>query len=241
MTKYALLIGINYIGTPNELRGCINDVENMKNDLIQNHGYLQENITVMTDNTEIKPTKYNILTILNSFTHQEDMEQFFFHYSGHGSYTGDASGDEKDGRDECLCPIDDTYILDDELKVIFDKFVSPVFCLFDCCHSGTAIDLQFQYAFMKHKWISMGKTTRNNNIVMVSGCEDKQTSADAYIDGKFQGAMTYSYLQAMQRYSNRPTLLQLVLGMRNILRGGNYRQMPQLNCNKQLDINTKWL
>ena len=34
MTKIALLIGINYYGTSAELRGCINDVNNINNYLI---------------------------------------------------------------------------------------------------------------------------------------------------------------------------------------------------------------
>lgn len=241
MTKHAFLVGINYIGTANELRGCINDVQAMKQQLIQHHGYLEENITLINDHTETKPTKHNILSILQTFTHQENMTQFFFHYSGHGSYTQDTNRDEQDGKDECLVSIDLDYILDDELKVIFDKINAQIYCLFDCCHSGTSLDLGFQYAFMKHKWTSVGLSSGTQNILMISGCTDKQTSADAYINGNYQGAMTYAYITTMQRYQQQPSLLQLVLGMRNILRSGNFQQLPQLNSNKKIDLNTKWL
>lgn len=239
--KYALLIGINYLGTHSQLRGCINDAENMKHQLIESHGYLEQNITMLTDYTDVKPTKHNILTSLNSYTDQHDLTELFVHYSGHGSYTKDRNNDEHDGNDECLVSFDHQYILDDELKTLFSSIDSPIFCLFDCCHSGTALDLGFQYNFFKHKWTSVGKSDNRKNILMISGCTDKQTSADAYIDKKFQGAMTYAYLNAMTRYHNRPTLLQLVLGMRNILRKGKFQQLPQLNCNKNLDLNTKWL
>ena len=34
MSKKALLIGINYIGTSSALNGCINDVENIKRYLL---------------------------------------------------------------------------------------------------------------------------------------------------------------------------------------------------------------
>jgi hypothetical protein len=37
--RKALLIGINYIGTRSELRGCINDVHNVRNFLMQRAGY----------------------------------------------------------------------------------------------------------------------------------------------------------------------------------------------------------
>ena len=59
--KKALLIGINYVGTENELNGCINDVKNMKTMLIDKLGYKSQNITMLTDETTKKPTKSNIL------------------------------------------------------------------------------------------------------------------------------------------------------------------------------------
>ena len=124
---------------------------------------------------------------------------------------------------------------------IFDKIKCPIYCLFDCCHSGTALDLNFQYHFMGHKWQQVGGQTSSNQILMISGCLDRQTSADAYINGIFQGAMTYAYLSTMKRYQHCPTLLQLVLGMRYTLKQGRYKQLPQLNCSKQMDIKHYWL
>ena len=61
--KYALLVGINYTGTQNQLMGCINDALGMRTELIEHHGYLPENITVITDETETKPTAHNILIL----------------------------------------------------------------------------------------------------------------------------------------------------------------------------------
>ena len=45
--KYTLLIGINYVGTSGELRGCINDVENTKEILTEKVGYPKENIIAL--------------------------------------------------------------------------------------------------------------------------------------------------------------------------------------------------
>ena len=58
--KRALLIGINYTGTANELQGCINDVLSVNDKLTQN-GF--KNINIMTDLTPIIPTRNNILSI----------------------------------------------------------------------------------------------------------------------------------------------------------------------------------
>ena len=44
--KKALLIGINYTGTANELNGCINDVMNMKTALIDKYEFKNEFIII---------------------------------------------------------------------------------------------------------------------------------------------------------------------------------------------------
>ncbi len=60
--KYGLLIGINYNNTENQLLGCINDTNNIKDTLLQHFSY--NNFDVLTDLTEIKPTKQNIINSL---------------------------------------------------------------------------------------------------------------------------------------------------------------------------------
>jgi hypothetical protein len=56
--KKALLVGINYIGTPYALNGCISDVNSIK-DKISNAGF--KDINILTDLTTKKPTRENIL------------------------------------------------------------------------------------------------------------------------------------------------------------------------------------
>ena len=46
--RKALLIGINYFGTNNELRGCINDVHNMR-ELLISQGFDKSNMVILTD------------------------------------------------------------------------------------------------------------------------------------------------------------------------------------------------
>ena len=43
MSKFALLVGINYYNTNYQLYGCINDVIMMRKYLIEKRGYLNEN------------------------------------------------------------------------------------------------------------------------------------------------------------------------------------------------------
>src|SRR5258706_2340165 len=100
MTKRALLIGINYIGTPSELNGCIIDVKNIKKLLMSNFKYLEQNIVMMTDDVMPFPTKQNMLNEINkivALTKPGDV--LFMHYSGHGSQVYDKNGDERYNND----------------------------------------------------------------------------------------------------------------------------------------------
>ena len=51
--KFALLVGINYKNTVNELYGCINDTNNIRDLLNQKYGY--NTFTFLTDDTNKKP------------------------------------------------------------------------------------------------------------------------------------------------------------------------------------------
>lgn len=76
----------------------------------------------------------------------------FLSYSGHGGTTQDLDGDEENGLDETILPLDFQragIIVDDELHDILVKPL-PVGCrltsIFDSCHSGTALDLPYVYS-----------------------------------------------------------------------------------------------
>ena len=68
-TKKALLIGINYVGTPYRLNGCINDVNKIQSK-INSYGFSNQNIKKLTDNTASKPTRANILLELKIIIYQ---------------------------------------------------------------------------------------------------------------------------------------------------------------------------
>ncbi|KAG9120315.1 Ca(2+)-dependent cysteine protease [Ceratobasidium sp. 392] len=102
--KKALTIGINYFGQTGELRGCINDSNNVKSFLCRQFGYKNEDIVQLTDDTSNprqKPTKANIIAAMQWLVKDaQPNDSLFFHYSGHGGQTKDLDGDEADGQDE---------------------------------------------------------------------------------------------------------------------------------------------
>jgi hypothetical protein len=243
VNKNALLIGCNYIGTQNELNGCINDVENIQNKLKNQYGF--NNILIMTDNTSKKPTKANILdeikVLLNN---SKSGDKLLLGFSGHGTYTRDTSGDEKDGLDEMFVPLDFNCISDDEIKILINNNLKKdvtLFALFDCCYSGTILDLHYQYLDSENydNFTENTKETETiGNVIMISGCMDNQTSADAYINSKYQGAMTWSFLDTLNKNPNL-TWKELITNMRSSLKTSEYEQIPQLSSGKQLDLTTK--
>lgn len=152
-TKRAVLIGINYVGSSAELSGCHNDVNNMVKYIKDVHGFEDENIVLLMDDGEhTEPTKDNIIeawkTLVGSV---EEGDAVFCHYSGHGCKVEDDNGDEEDGFDETLVPVDyqsEGFIRDDD---IFKILVGPLpagstmTAVMDCCHSGTVLDLPFVF------------------------------------------------------------------------------------------------
>lgn len=153
-TKRAVLIGINYVGQQGQLSGCHNDVNNMKNYLTAVHGYEESNMTIlMDDGAHTAPTHDNILKAYQNLANSSKAgDSCFCHYSGHGGKIKDDSGDEDDGYDETLVPVDYNtagQIRDDELfKTLVANMPEGVLltCLMDCCHSGTVLDLPYKYA-----------------------------------------------------------------------------------------------
>lgn len=71
---------------------------------------------------------------------------------GHGGQTKDLDGDEEDGYDEVIYPVDFRqvgHITDDEMHRILVKPLQPgtrLTAIFDSCHSGTALDLPYIYS-----------------------------------------------------------------------------------------------
>lgn len=91
--KLALLVGINSYeaaGT-SSLGGCLNDVELQRQLLIHRFGFNPSDILEVSDNSNIKPTRDNILQAFNEHLIQQadPGDVVVFHYSGHGDLVED--------------------------------------------------------------------------------------------------------------------------------------------------------
>ncbi|KAJ3049026.1 Ca(2+)-dependent cysteine protease [Rhizophlyctis rosea] len=159
--RRALLIGINYTGTNAQLQGCHNDVEKVREWLVKNYPFAEDEIRVLLDtegqSEELVPTRHNIEESMRWLVEGAQAgDAFFFHYSGHGSQAKDTHGDEHDGIDETVVPLDYQtagQIHDDTCSQEINSILvhplprsSRLTAIFDCCHSGSIMDLPYTYS-----------------------------------------------------------------------------------------------
>ena len=225
--KHALLVGINYIGTQYELRGCINDINNMGAYLQDVRGYSSSTIIWMSDVAARKPTRANILAGFKELLQGVRAgDELWFHYSGHGALQSDTNGDEESRMDSCICPIDfdrSGFITDDVIRSALAALVpagARLYVVLDACHSGTGCDLRYKYddssyllnnaahlpaAYDPNAWALRQTSYEYKNyaktageVFCISGCQDSQTSEDAFLGGKPAGALTFCLLQALK-------------------------------------------
>jgi len=246
--RKALLIGINYKGTKAELRGCVNDVKNMKDLLIRN-GFRDDptSMCVLVDDYRSgvhpndSPTKNNIQKALNWLVHNVcSGDVLFFHFSGHGAQVPDKTGIESDGFNETILPVDYNragQIVDDELwgRLVY-KLPNGVrlTAVMDCCHSGTGLDLPYDCNLRAYRWQEDTNPAHSQgDVVLFSGCEDAQTSADVMDKYKAGGAMTNAFLAAYNGHDPFPKFLE---NLHYHLKKRGFKQRPQLTSSQQFDI-----
>ena len=326
--KCALLIGINYTGTDCHLKGCVNDIYDIYG-MCKKNNYnffkilCDDNLPIDHDNNIIlKPTKQNIITAIKSFINNSySGDTLYIHYSGHGSQVKSLINDEDDGLNEVIIPLDyktNGVISDNELRnlivvPLLNKKIK-VRIVFDCCHSGTALDLK--YNLMLRNTMFSGINTNNvsrtldtinnkslisrmvkeqitkeikkyidddivekyvnelsvidndddieiienvnnekniitnklfnsrvNNIndskldiILLSGCYDNQTSADALFNSKFNGALTKNLIKLYNDYMIKksiPNIITFLQDIRNEIKKGQFNQIPQISSESQ--------
>ena len=255
----SLLVGINYKNTDNKLFGAINDTTMISQFMISSMKVPKSQIILCNDDTVIKPTKSNILKlikdIITEINNDDKLTTFWFHYSGHGSYKLDKNGDEDkqndiidgdglDGYDECLVTIDNESLLDDELNELFSLLNKnkKLICIFDCCHSGTALDLPYKYEYKNNKLkVDNNMNKIKCNAVLLSACKDIELATDAYKLSKkykYVGAFTLSLLNSFKK--KKELKIDYIMNYAyHYLKKYNMDQVPQVSTNKKINNNTR--
>ncbi|XP_076888263.1 metacaspase-3-like [Bidens hawaiensis] len=241
--KRAVLCGVTYKGHPKTLPASITNVRSMHR-LLLNLGFQSASIRVLTEEESDPtrtPTRHNIITAMEWLTKgSRSGDSLVFYYAGHGSRVPDASGDEIDGVDEAICPVDYSKsgkILDDEVNEIL---VEPLphgvtlHSIMDTCFSGTVLDLPFLCRIDRrgfYNWevqhpshVSPYGGTSGGTAICISACDDHQNSADTSVfTGNAIGALTHSFVQAVGS-AYRWTYGDLLDNMRRIVREAQQQQ-----------------
>jgi hypothetical protein len=68
--------------------------------------------------------------------------------------------------------------------------------------------------------------------VLITGCRDTQTSADAYIGGSYGGALTYALVAAIREAKGRLSYRELHARTLKYLKKEDFTQVPQLEARK---------
>ena len=145
-------------------------------------------------------------------------------------------------------------ITDDEIRAILVNKVprgARLYVILDCCHNGTGCDVRFKYEDFsillrppstatrtgavwrtQQKAFVQGKYAETaGEVFMISGSRDEQTSADAYINNAFAGALTYAVfaiLRANNAIIRGYSWSALLRDVRHFMRVNRYSQIPQL-------------
>jgi len=233
----------------------VNDAWNIYQFLLENHQFSHSNIIVLTDdnkNPQNQPTRKNMLNSMQWLVKDAQPDDaLFIHYSGHGGQTRDLDGDERDGWDDVIFPVNyktTGIIVDDELHKLLVEPLPPgcrLTCVFDSCHSASVLDLPFEYhsnGKLKSSPVAakfVNAKASPADVITFSGSMDSQTSADTVQNGVAVGAMSYALLKVLKRNSHI-SYLELLSGVRTIL-STKYSQKPQLSSSHIMDMSLQFI
>lgn len=202
--RVALLFGINdYPGSGNDLRGCINDIEDVTKKLksefpdFQIFKFKDSEVTTGRFMSEIE----NVLLKMKQ-------GHLYIHYSGHGTQIPSVT--EPNGYNESLY-LHNGPLIDDEIYRL--QMMTPVglrvTAKFDSCFSGGMGSRNMNPHYLKSRFMPLqgvpvlskavnhlGNTDSGQVWLIYSGCGEEQTSADAMFSGRANGAFTYFDLQS---------------------------------------------
>lgn len=232
MARKALIVGIQYKGTPDEVGGSFNDLKYWK-DFLENRGY------EITKLREEDATKDRIKDEFRDLVRNAQAgDHLFFSFTGHGGQIEDSDDSESDGEDERLVTYDSGKIVDDFLK----KKVSnlPAGVIFNgvicACHAGTPFDLKYNYRYCRgENGEKIYKSYADGNyddiptkVMILSPCGDSGNTYTHMYSGKKHGLLIAAF---MDRFDSTLTYRKLLKSLWKYYEDvGKTSVVPRLSC-----------
>ena len=145
-------------------------------------------------------------------------------------------------------------ICDDDLHDLFAQLPDGVLLevYLDTCHSGTGLrgaefglhapkaryvappDHEFDKKTAKMRGFTLkpreAKSVAGQNQMLWTGCKANETSADAYFNGRYNGAFTYYFVKVTRDTQNKLARKDVIVKMRALMKS-QFAQNPQLEGN----------
>lgn len=255
MKSRAVCIGINdYTGVANDLRGCVNDAEDWSALLSEVYGY--ETSLILNGDATCSNVLGTLEELVNS-AEDGDRIAFTYSGHGTWEYETGKDQDEADNRDEALAVYDGNILDDEIRRTLASLTPGASLSIIsDSCHSGGVTRAMLRNAANRavrdedpnppvprflppendvmalramilpvRRRVFYPETTMNH--VLLTGCNALEYSFDAYIGGRFNGAMTF-FTTHLLRGEPQQTWAELHKALREILPSTAYPQSPQL-------------
>ncbi|MCR9249332.1 MAG: caspase family protein [bacterium] len=254
VNKIALLVGINKYELAKNLKGCVNDVELMKELLKSKFGFPEGNIKTLFDD---QATRAGILDSFQNhlLKNTKKGDIVVFYYSGHGAQIKnlDKNGsNEIDNLEEILVAHDfeDSPnkpfrgILDDEINgllIQLSRKTDNVTFILDACNSaGASKSLEVvkniqakPRRFENIETFAVGTNNLRNEMAQfafIAGCKANQFSYEMGVapNGRPQGALTYFLVEELNRNGETLSYDDIMGNVRTHIKSRYPLQYPEL-------------
>lgn len=257
--KYAFMCGVNIFQSGNNLRGCVNDVMDVRERLVHKYAFKPDNIRVLTDTRATTKAQLEHIDWLISCCDAVEHDLLVWDNSSHGTRFRIRHGDNLDNYEQdVICPHDfdwdKNFISADMIHERFDRIPPNTTMIFisDSCASGNLVKVLTD---SKSKSIippedilarSIGRDIElkrvedyvskidSVNILFLSGCQSQETSADAYIKGRYNGALTAALKAVMDVDNSDMTWKEAHQIILHFLEQNDFEQHPQLKGSNAL-------
>lgn len=243
--KYAILVGISDYhcldknNEWNDING-VNDVT-LISLILKKQGFSIQTIT------NSNASYNNIISSINKLTLKcKKGDYVYIHFSCHGQPFEDQNGDEEDGWDESIVPVDagmiyekgvyegEKHIIDDDLLVMMNKIRSKVgktgviYVVLDACHAGTSFrgDDEEVVRGTNYGFSVEGKRYRPTRIEKINHYQMKSIPGYAPI----------IYLEACRPYQKNVEIVE-----KGVNYGGLSYYISRILSNHKLDRDYKWI
>ena len=254
----ALIIGIDsYESTPEtpeiylskrsgfkNLNGCVNDAISIKDVLLNNFHFKNENIKLLL-NTEA--SRNNIISSIRSLEAICDSDDILvFYFAGHGSQLKNSLSFDGSGFDQTIVPSDLIDIRNKELNSLFSKLITKrvrLTLIFDSCHSGAITrniltnNLIPVRSLPALEYDALDSTIplklEDYDALILSACQRDQLALETKDEiGNTHGAFTMAFLKAINSVNTFQSSLSIFKQTKAILINSGKCQEPVLAANK---------